>query len=148
MGGRSDMLNQGDLERAILRDILSGSADAEQSQRPHLNVADVPPVSTITGSDITFLVDGLILEGGITMLTGPPGCGKTTLAAALAGHVACGAPFAGRAVQQRAVLILDRENPISVVQERLYRLGVNDGAKPFGGGAVGFRMRLLAPQRR
>lgn len=102
--------------------------DTPDSPRPHLTVADVPSVNTIDGGDVRFLVDGLILEGGITMLTGPAGCGKTTLAAALAAHVACGAPFASREVQQRPVLILDRENTLQVVQERLYRLGASDGS--------------------
>ena len=122
------MANQGELERIMLRDIQSGSFDDEQSARPHLTVPEVPSVSTIDGGSVRFLVDGLILEGGITMFSGAAGCGKTTLAAAIAGHVACGAPFAGRTVLQRPVLYLDRENPIQVVQERLYRLGVNDGA--------------------
>lgn len=100
---------------------------AQDADRPHLKVIEVPSVSTITGGDIKFVVDGLILEGGLTMFSGPAGCGKTTLAAAIGGHVACGVPFAGRAVQQRPVLLLDRENPLQVVQERLYRLGMTDG---------------------
>ena len=51
-------------------------------------------------------------------MTGDSGSGKSTLALAWAGEVAAaGTP----------VLVLDRENPISVVAEHLERLGIADG---------------------
>src|SRR5439155_2614884 len=43
---------------------------------------------------------------------------------ALAGVVAHGQPFLGRATAQRPVLYVDRENPLAVVRERIERLGI------------------------
>jgi hypothetical protein len=75
---------------------------------------------------MNYLVEDLLMESGITMWSGESGDGKSTLALALAAAVAQGRPFLGRAAAPRMVLYLDRENPISVVKERLTRLGIPD----------------------
>lgn len=72
----------------------------------------------------TYLVEEILLEGAVTMWSGESGFGKSFLALALAGAVAQGQPFLGRAVKQRPVLYLDRENPLSVVKDRLLALGI------------------------
>jgi hypothetical protein len=71
-----------------------------------------------------YLVEDLIADGAVTMWTGESGDGKSTLAQALAAAVAQGYPFLGRAVIQRPVLYMDRENPIATVKDRLSRLGI------------------------
>jgi RecA-family ATPase len=60
------------------------------------------------------------------MLTGEPGCGKSTLISALCGAVSKGEPFASRVTRQRPVLILDKENPLPFVVQRFARLGIED----------------------
>lgn len=58
---------------------------------------------------LDWLVQGLIPIGYLVMLAGPPKSGKTCLATALALSVANGLPFAGRPVQQGAVLWISAE---------------------------------------
>src|SRR5262249_47753673 len=45
---------------------------------------------------LSFLVEDLLLDGGVTMVAGAPGDGKSTLALALAAAVAQGKPFLER----------------------------------------------------
>lgn len=92
------------------------------------SIDELPCPSSMERVPIRFAVDGVIPFGAITMLVGPPGCGKTTFATAMAGAISEGRPFAGLRTTQAAVLHLDRENGLSVVQERLSRLGVRSGA--------------------
>lgn len=73
-----------------------------------------------------YLIDGLLIEGAVTMWSGESGDGKSTLALALAASVAQGHPFLGRTVKQRPVLYMDRENPIATVKDRLFQLGIPD----------------------
>jgi hypothetical protein len=73
---------------------------------------------------MNYVIEGLLLEGALTMLAGESGDGKSTLSLSMAGHVAQGKPFLGRAVKQRKVLYLDRENPDYVVQKRLADLQI------------------------
>jgi archaellum biogenesis ATPase FlaH len=73
---------------------------------------------------MNFIIEGLLLEGALTMLSGQAGDGKSTLSLAIAGAVAQGKPFLGRVVKQRPVLYLDRENPVYVVKDRLLRLRI------------------------
>jgi predicted ATP-dependent serine protease len=75
-------------------------------------------------ASVTWLIDRLIPERAVTLLCGDSGVGKSTFALALAGSIARGKAFLGRATQQRGVLYVDRENPLSVVRERLQRLGI------------------------
>jgi predicted ATP-dependent serine protease len=73
---------------------------------------------------MTWLVEDLIPETGVTLLTGDSGCGKSTLTLALAGAVAHGKQFLGRKTIQRDVLIVDRENSPAIHLERLHRLRI------------------------
>jgi hypothetical protein len=52
---------------------------------------------------------------------------KSTIMTAIGGHVVEGSDFAGLSTEPTPVLYLDRENTLSVVQERFTRLGVKDG---------------------
>jgi archaellum biogenesis ATPase FlaH len=85
--------------------------------------------------EISWLVEDLIPEGAVTLLTGDSGVGKSTLALTLAGAVAHGEPFLGLKTKKRKVLFVDGENPGSVVKERLNRLSIarTDGLKIWGG---------------
>lgn len=82
------------------------------------SIEDLPPLGDFTGREIRFLHNPLLAEGGITSFTGDSGSGKSTVATYLAGEVsAAGVP----------VLILDRENSVAIVADRLARLGISDG---------------------
>jgi hypothetical protein len=59
-------------------------------------------------------------------MSGASGAGKTTVATAMGYAIANGKPFAGLATEKRPVLVLDRENPVAVVVERLDRLRITN----------------------
>ncbi len=82
------------------------------------SVAEVGSISQYSAQTVTYIEADVLPVGAVVGLTGDSGSGKSTLATALAGRAnRAGIP----------VLILDRENPISVVADRLQRLGIRDG---------------------
>jgi hypothetical protein len=90
------------------------------------SIADIKPISYYSSQPISFLIDGLIAEGMVTLITGESGGGKTTFASSLCEAINRGIPFAGLVTQRRPILVLDRENPIAVVAERFRRLGIKE----------------------
>jgi hypothetical protein len=68
----------------------------------------------------------MIAQGSVTLICAESGVGKTWLGYAIAGCVAYGMPFAGRDVKQSKVLYLDGENPLYVVKQRLFDLGIRE----------------------
>lgn len=90
------------------------------------SISDLPSIWTYAAHDISYVVEGLIVAGTVTMISGESGCGKSTLVTAMAGSIARGVPFAGMETKRKPVLILDKENPISIVCDRLKRLSVRD----------------------
>ena len=91
------------------------------------SISEIRSIRDYAGQNIDFLVEGLIAAGTVTMISGESGSGKSTLASAIGGAVSIGRPFAGLTTRQRPVLVIDKENPLSVVVERLERLGITDG---------------------
>lgn len=90
-------------------------------------VQDIRPAHEYGDAKIQSILDGLLYEGTVNILTGDAGTGKSTLALAIAAAVATGSAFAGRSTSQRPVLIVDRENTLAITIERLNRLGIRDG---------------------
>ena len=72
---------------------------------------------------IPALVDGLLLEVGVSMLCAKPKTGKSTLGRQLAVSVAEGQDFFGKATLCGDVLYLALEGPLGVVQQHLKKLG-------------------------
>lgn len=72
--------------------------------------------------DLNWTVDGLIPQGGIVMVSGRPGVGKTWLALILAKAVSEGLPFIGRGVQRARVAYIDLENPKAILRERISKI--------------------------
>jgi hypothetical protein len=62
----------------------------------------------------TWLVQGIIEQGTVTAVTGPPGSGKTFLLIDLAAHIADGSAWFGRKVAAGAVLYIAAEAALSV----------------------------------
>jgi len=90
-------------------------------------ISEVPLIGSFEGIKIDWIVEEVLVAGTITALTGDAGCGKSTVATALCGSIACGMPFAGRETHQRPVLIIDKENPLPILADRFRRLRVSDG---------------------
>ena len=70
-----------------------------------------------------WLVDGLLLVGGVSLLVAKPKVGKTTLSRALGLAVARGTPFLGRTTRQGAVLYLELEDSEEMAKEHFGRMG-------------------------
>lgn len=103
----------------------SGDYERKIQRSPRLGVTEefadlnaVPTISQIKSNKVSWLVEGMILQGSINLLTAPPGGFKTWLALSLGGAVSTGTEFLGFKTERTRVLYLDRENPPSVISER------------------------------
>lgn len=90
------------------------------------SVSDLESIRTFANQRIDYLVQGLFAHGTVNLISGDSGCGKSTVAMAMCSAIERAALFAGLATQRRPCLVLDRENPLSVVIERCDRLGISD----------------------
>lgn len=85
---------------------------------PPFSIENLPSIWELDAK-VDWVVQGLIPERAITLLTGEAGHGKSWLALALAGNVAHGQPFLGLPTVQRDALIVDRENSLAIYRERM-----------------------------
>ncbi len=96
-------------------------------------IEDIPDPFACPSDEIRWVVQGLIPARGVTIVAGEAGAGKTWLALALAQAVTLGGDFLGRETQIASVLYLDRENPLSLIRDRLLVLfGGPSGFRPWG----------------
>jgi uncharacterized membrane protein len=61
------------------------------------------------------LIEGMLIEGGMTVIYGDSNTGKSFLTLDMAAHVSLGLPWFGRRVRQGAVVYLAAESPRSIV---------------------------------
>jgi archaellum biogenesis ATPase FlaH len=69
------------------------------------------------------IIQGLIYEGAVHVITAPPAGYKSFFVQDLAYRIASGEPFLGRITQQRKVIILDKESPRRELKRRLKKIG-------------------------
>jgi hypothetical protein len=133
-GDVTDWVNAGGDEEALAR-LYEAAPPWEAVADGPLSVDSLKSVWDYENVEIKYVVEGVIPDGAITLLCGETASGKSTVATALALAVHRGTEFAGFKCKRRPVLILDRENPIAVVIERLKRLGATsaDGLIVWGG---------------
>jgi putative DNA primase/helicase len=74
--------------------------------------------------DADYVVEGLLVRGGTSVLAARPKCGKSTFSRALALAVAQGKAFLGRAVHRGPVLLISLEDRRRDVARHLRRLGL------------------------
>ena len=100
---------------------------AEKPARPKPGpIAEVSALPSVWDLDakVEWLVPDMIPRASVNLISAESGTGKTWLAYAVAGAVAHGAAFIGRAAQPAPVLYLDGENPLYVVKRNLGDLGI------------------------
>lgn len=73
-----------------------------------------------------YLLEKLIPKGGITLLFGRGGIGKTSLSMQIAHAVAEGLPFGELQTIKMPVFFIDFENPLSILKERVEKIGKSD----------------------
>jgi energy-coupling factor transporter ATP-binding protein EcfA2 len=93
-----------------------GEQESRHERKIH-SIPNVPLMRDCQTSVINYLEEPVLVEGTITALTGVAGCGKSTLVCAIARRLH---------ITGRPILILDRENPKVVVEERFRRLAMSD----------------------
>jgi AAA domain len=89
-------------------------------------------------SSLVWSVEEMIAQGSVTLICAESGTGKTWYGYYLAGCVAHGLPVIGLKSRRSKVLYVDGENPLYVVKQRLFDLGIQDTADlAIWGGWVG-----------
>lgn len=124
----------------------AGASGSNQHQKKHFRTEIVSPgakpkFELVPFDKIAFdtacpyLVKGLVPRVGLTVMWGPPKCGKSFFAFDLAMHVALGWPYRGRRVQPGAVVYLALEGAaafrIRVEAFRHVKLAENAEKVPF-----------------
>lgn len=104
---------------------LSHKWDQDSGHKPAITrIEDLPDLESLNAATIEWIAEGLFAEGALTMITSESGAGKSTFVSAAAYAISLGKVFMGRPTKNRPVLILDAENPLTVVYERFKRLGI------------------------
>ena len=88
---------------------------------------DIPLIAQVETEPTRWLVEGLIAERSVNLLIAPPGGFKTWFGLSLGQAVAHGIEFLERATRRTKVVILDFENPLSVIRERQEILQLHEG---------------------
>jgi hypothetical protein len=111
--------------------------DAQQANARRIIRAwdEIPDVMTMAAPRTEWVVEGIIPRASVTLVAGEPGSYKTWLALALLRSAVSGGKFLDRECVALSGLYLDRENPLTVVRDRLTMLGVESlvGTKIWGG---------------
>ena len=87
-----------------------------------LQVIDVPALWNSTPAPTQFVIEKYLPRRVVTLLGGHGGTGKSSLALAMAAHVAAGSPFLEHAVEPDRVAIVSLEDPADLVRTRMERV--------------------------
>lgn len=103
--------------------ILKNDLEAiQKSPAAVLSEISLDDVMNATIESIRFSVKPWFPRRHVTLLGGHGGIGKSSLALAIAAHVACGQPFAGLDVEHSTVLIVSLEDEPNIVRSRLRKI--------------------------
>lgn len=96
----------------------TGGSDGSNS-RSMFNPTDIAELFDEVEGAIPWVLEGYLLEGGLTLLAGPPKLGKTTFAYHALVSIALGKPFIGRETSEESVLLLGVEEHRRDIVQRL-----------------------------
>lgn len=125
----TDYVNEKDLEcidNAFKEDPMYEKRDGEII-RPSVFKFKTLDELVDTAEEITWLVDGLLSDGGFSLIVGPPKGGKSTLIRQAALAVAQGKPFLGRNTTQGGVLYLTFEEQAAFLKTQFNAAGRQPG---------------------
>jgi hypothetical protein len=108
-------------------DILGQGTISPVPERKHnFNLVSAASVVSEPVTETPWIWDGILPEGGMSLLAAKPKVGKTTLAIGLSVAIARGEAFLGRGTKQVPVVYLALEEKKSEIQKRLSSMGVRD----------------------
>jgi AAA domain/DnaB-like helicase N terminal domain len=130
---RLQLANNGD-ERAQIVLEMQEMLQANRREGLIQSFAQIPEIMSIQLGFIEPVVADLLSRGTVNLLSGDPGVGKSFVSLKLAVSVAMGTEFLGRRCVRSEVLMLDRENPLDLMQKRLRLIagGCVPGLKVWG----------------
>lgn len=101
--------------------------DGENGRRTDELISDISQIPSVWSLEAKcdWCIEDMIARGSVTLISAESGTGKTWLGYFLAGRVAHGCEVLGRAVRRSRVLYLDGENPLYMVKQRLFDLGIS-----------------------
>lgn len=106
---------------------IAAASEGARDERGRISsIANVPGFGGVPDIPADWLVEGFIPRRALVFISGEPGALKSWLSADLAGRIAAGRAFCGRGVKRTPVLVLDRENPASVIRYRRDFLATGD----------------------
>jgi hypothetical protein len=85
----------------------------------------IPTLERLPVADVNWIVEDMMPAGSVVLWAGESGSYKTWLSLWLAKAAHQGKDFLGRKTVRLPVLYLDRENPLTLIQERCSILGIN-----------------------
>ena len=116
------MVGDGTANGVVAQTALAANADSK------LNLTSLGNLLSEPEEKVTWVLDGVLLAGGLSLMAGKPKAGKSTFARCLALAVAQGQPFLNRATAKGAVLYLALEEKRSEVRKHFQALGATDEA--------------------
>jgi len=125
-------------------DLLQQSLHSAQAQTPGVRLYSLTEMLA-PQPPLDWIVDGLLLPGGVAIFAGAPGSKKTWTILNLAVCVAAGIDWLGRKTKQVPVLIVDEESGRRRLFERMGKvirgLGLGDGLPIYASVMAGFDLR-------
>ena len=103
------------------------NAVPDDSQLSKIVISELPDVRSRAAEKVEFLVPGLLVKDALTLITGPPASGKTTLVLSMANAVASGREIFGGTCEQHPVLYMTREMPIALAADIARRFEIDNG---------------------
>jgi hypothetical protein len=100
---------------------------AKTAGQPRVVISELPDVRKLAAQEVEFLVPGLLVKGTITLFSGPPASGKTTLALWMANAVARGSEILGGTCGKHPVLYMTREMPLGFAADIARRFKIDNG---------------------
>ena len=89
--------------------VQSGAATKTRGDEAKLNLTSLGGLLKEPEEKVTWILDGILPAGGLSLIAGKPKAGKSTFVRCLALAVAQGRPFLNRATAKGAVLYLALE---------------------------------------
>ncbi|MFA4918332.1 MAG: AAA family ATPase [Thermodesulfovibrionales bacterium] len=125
-GDVTDWINQGHKKEELIELIKQSPEWTEEQPKSLLSSLlkwnDIPALDV----KIEYILDKLIPKGGISLLFGRGGIGKTSLSMQIGRSIASGISFDILQVIQSPVYYIDFENPLAVLKERREKIGPSE----------------------